>query len=59
MNEITGSLTGTIDGQITGTITGTHLNEVTGSITTNSVGELKVFTDAGEPLYFNINVKID
>ena len=59
MNELTGSVTGTIDGQITGTLSGDYANSVSGSITTNQIGELKVYTDEGEPLYFNVLVKID
>ena len=59
MNELTGSVTGTIDGQITGIISGDYQNQVTGSIKTNDTAELKVFTVDGEPLYFNVTVKID
>ena len=59
MNELTGSVIGTIDGQITGTLSGDYTNFVSGSIITNNIGELKVYTNEGEPLYFNINVIIE
>jgi len=55
-NIISGSVIGTLEGL--GTITGTINEIVTGSIKTNCTGELKVYTDDGEPLYFTLNIII-